>query len=127
MDGASQPTSRDILTPQPTQIVSPTPPDSNASVRVTEADCTDCTILSEHDPSQAAPSLHGSGGDVAFTEKESPVISNVQSPLLKNYISIKVANISTHAMIDSAADISCARPEVLPKYHLQFQVQKLPH
>ena len=56
---------------------------------------------------------------MAFTEKESPVISNVQSPLLKVYISIKVANISTHSMTDSGADISCARPEVLPKYHLQ--------
>ena len=83
-------------------------------------------MLPKHDPSQAAPSLHGSGGDVAFTEKESPVISNVQSPLLKNYISINVANISTHAMIDSGADISCARPEVLPKNHLQFKCKIYP-
>ena len=83
-------------------------------------------MLPNHDPSQVAPSLHGRGEAVAFTEKESPVISNVESPLLKEYISMKVANISTHAVIDSRADISCARPEVLPKYHLQSRCRMYP-
>ena len=49
-------------------------------------------------------------------------MSNIQSPLLKNYVSIKVSNIVTHAMVDSGADISCARPEAIRKYHLQCKV-----
>lgn len=42
---------------------------------------------------------------------------------MKNYVAIKVSNIPTHAMVDTGADISCARPEVLVKYHLQSRCQ----
>ena len=49
------------------------------------------------------------------------VINNIQSKLLKNYIALRIGNIQTHALVDSGADICCAHPDVLTKYHLHIK------
>ncbi len=47
-----------------------------------------------------------------------PKINNIQSPLLKNYVQMKLHTMKAHAMVDSGSDISVAHPRVLSKFHL---------
>ena len=51
-----------------------------------------------------------------------PCINTVQAQLLQNYIPILVNNHSTHALVDSGADISVANVSVLNKYKLDLKV-----
>ena len=54
------------------------------------------------------------------------VINNIQSKVLRNCIALKIDNIQTHALGDSGADICCAHPDVLTKYHLQTKCKVHP-
>ena len=62
-------------------------------------------------PENCRDSTASQSTDTPITVKF-PVVNNIQSPLLKNYVAVKVSGIETHAMVDSGADISCARPQV---------------
>ena len=64
--------------------------------------------------------------ECTVTEQIFPMVSNVHSPLLRNYVAIKISSTETYAMVDSGADISCAKPAALTKYRLNQQCKIYP-